>query len=64
MSLPSRLLLNPKLIQAPVYAIDYVIAHELCHIAEPHHGPAFLQLLEKVMPEWECRKRRLERAIS
>lgn len=64
MSPTGRLLLTPKLIQAPVYAIDYVITHELCHIAEPHHGPAFFQLLEKVMPDWECRKRRLERAMS
>ena len=29
----SRLLLNRRLIEAPVDAIDYVITHELCHIA-------------------------------
>ena len=30
----SRLLLNQRLIEAPIDAIDYVITHELCHIAD------------------------------
>ncbi|MGR1581328.1 M48 metallopeptidase family protein [Thalassobius sp. S69A] len=42
MSPSGRLLLNRRLVQAPVDSIDYVITHELCHIAEPHHGPDFL----------------------
>lgn len=45
-------------------AIDYVIAHELCHMAEPHHGAAFHALLGRVMPDWEERKRRLEVAMA
>lgn len=64
MSPAGRLLLNLRLIQAPVDAIDYVITHELCHIAEPHHGPAFFELLDQVMPDWERRKNRLERALA
>ena len=64
MSPAGRLLLNLRLIQAPVDAIDYVITHELCHIAEPHHGPAFFELLEQVIPDWERRKNRLERALA
>jgi len=64
MSPAGRLLLNGRLVQAPVDAIDYVITHELCHIAEPHHGPAFFELLDKVMPDWERRKQRLERVMA
>ena len=64
MSPAGRLLLNRRLVQAPVDAIDYVITHELCHVAEPHHGTAFFELLEKVMPDWERRKQRLERAMA
>ena len=64
MSPARRLLLNLRLVQAPVDAIDYVITHELCHVAEPHHGTAFFELLDKVMPDWERRKQRLERAMA
>lgn len=64
MSPAGRLLLNRRLVQAPVDAIDYVITHELCHLAEPHHGAAFFELLHKVMPDWERRKQRLERAMA
>ena len=64
MSPSGRLILNVRLMQAPIDSIDYVITHELCHIAEPHHGPAFLDLLETVMPDWEKRKLRLERTMA
>jgi len=64
MSPGRRLLLNHRLIEAPVDAIDYVITHELCHIEEAHHGPAFFALLDRVMPDWEKRKERLERILS
>lgn len=64
MSPAGRLLLNRRLVQAPVDTIDYVITHELCHVAEPHHGAAFFELLAKVMPDWERRKQRLERAMA
>ena len=64
MSPTSRLLLNRRLIEAPVDGIDYVITHELCHIAEPHHGPNFFALLDRVLPDWPTRKERLERSMA
>lgn len=64
MSPASRLLLNRRLIEAPTDAIDYVITHELCHIAVPHHGPEFLALLDRVLPDWPKRKYRLERIMA
>ena len=64
MSPAGRLLLNRRLIEAPVDTIDYVITHELCHIAEPLHDAAFFELLERVMPDWERRKQRLERFMA
>lgn len=64
MSPASRLLLNRRLIEAPIDAIDYVITHELCHVAVPHHGPEFFDLLDRVMPDWDARKGRLERALA
>lgn len=59
-----NLVLNRALIGASTEAIDYVITHELCHIDHPHHGPAFYELLKRVMPDWEARKLKLERQMS
>lgn len=64
MSAAGRLLLNLRLIEAPINAIDYVITHELCHVAEPNHGPRFFALLSQVMPDWPKRKERLERTMA
>lgn len=54
-----RIILNLDLIKAPKDCIDYVITHELCHLKEHHHGPRFWRLMERVMPDYEERKRRL-----
>lgn len=53
--------LNPELIKAPVYCIDYVITHELCHLIYPNHGKQFYELLGRIMPDWEQRKLKLEK---
>ena len=44
--------------------IDYIILHELAHLREPHHGPAFWQLLGRVQPDYEERKAELARVGS
>lgn len=59
-----KLILNPDLIRAPVDAVEYVIIHELCHLAVPNHSKAFFELQSLVMPDWERRKLRLERAMA
>jgi predicted metal-dependent hydrolase len=64
MSQQRRLLLNQRLIQAPVDTIDYVITHELCHILERDHSPRFFRLLKRVMSDWEQRKQKLEHFLS
>lgn len=55
-----RLTLNPYLVKAPTRCIDYVILHELCHIAEHNHSEKFYRLLTQVMPDWEKVKDRLD----
>jgi predicted metal-dependent hydrolase len=57
-----RIALNPELIHMPSRCIDYVIAHEICHLKHPNHGPAFLRLLASLLPDWRQRKERLEQA--
>jgi len=54
-----RITLNIELIKTPKDCIDYVIVHELCHMVEPHHGNRFWRLIQKIMPDYEERRRRL-----
>lgn len=54
------LLLNSQLVKAPTQCIDYVIVHELCHTQHFNHSKSFYELLTKIMPDWQARKRRLE----
>lgn len=56
-----RLTLNRDLIHHPRQGIEYVVVHELCHLVEPNHTPAFWALLTRMLPDWEARKERLER---
>ena len=64
MSPAGRLVLNRALIQAAVPEIDYVITHELCHRIHHHHGAAFFDLLDRVMPDWQQKKISLERRLA
>ncbi|MGI8544553.1 MAG: M48 family metallopeptidase [Aridibacter sp.] len=52
--------LNPDLIKTPSSCVEYVVIHELCHLIEPNHSRDFYRLLQRIMPEWEKRKSRLE----
>ena len=59
-STKGNLILNPHLVKAPKECIDYVILHELCHIAEYNHSERFWRLLTQVMPNWKEVKARLD----
>lgn len=52
--------LNPALIKAPVHCVEYVLLHELCHLAEHNHSPRFYALLDRHMPEWREAKGELD----
>lgn len=58
-----RLLLNTLLVKAPSHCMDYVIIHELCHLKYFNHSKEFYDLLNRIMPDWEARKKRLEQVI-
>ena len=52
--------LNWRMMMAPITLIDYVIAHEACHVLEHNHSRRFWRLLETIMPDYEDRVRRLD----
>jgi predicted metal-dependent hydrolase len=37
-----------RLILAPQFVLDYVVAHEVAHFRHMHHGPRFWQLVKKL----------------
>lgn len=55
-----ELLLNPHLVKAPRACIEYVVAHELCHLTEHNHSPRFYRLLSAALPDWAARKTELD----
>lgn len=47
---------NWKLILAPREVLDYVVVHELCHLKEMNHSPAYWQEVEKILPDYQRQK--------
>ena len=43
--------------------IDFVIAHELCHLTHFAHNASFYALLGEVMPDWKEREVLLGQAL-
>lgn len=56
----SKVLLNPRLIEAPREAIYYVCVHELCHKISRKHDEIFYNELTKRLPGWQRTKESLE----
>lgn len=40
-----------RLILAPEWVLDYVIAHEVAHLVEMNHGPRFWRLVDRLYPD-------------
>lgn len=51
--------LNTVLMHMPPSCIDYVIHHELCHLHEFNHSPAFYALQGRVCADWALQKKAL-----
>lgn len=54
------IILNPELIKTSKNCIDYVIAHELCHVRYKNHDEDFYNLLSIKLPNWQKTKEKLE----
>jgi len=45
---------NWRLILAPPFVLDYVAAHEVAHILEMNHAPAFWRTVARTLPDYEA----------
>lgn len=55
-----KITINPELMQYKREIIEYVVAHEFCHLKYKTHGKKFYQIIEKNFPQY----RNYEKAIS
>lgn len=52
----NRVYFHWKTMLLPRPIAEYVVVHELVHLHEPHHTPAFWARLERTMPDFDRRK--------
>lgn len=52
--------LNWRLIQMPLHLVDYVVAHELSHLVEMNHSPAFWQTVASIYPDYLAARKELK----
>ncbi len=56
--------MNARLIAFPEPLIDYVCAHEACHLKVMDHSPRFYALLDTIMPDHRERQRELRDTVA
>ncbi len=50
---------NYKVALIPAALVDYVVVHELCHLAELNHSPRFWRKMAETIPDYQERRRAL-----
>jgi predicted metal-dependent hydrolase len=45
-----------RLVLAPPFVLDYLAAHEVCHLVELNHSPRFWRLVTRLHPQYERAK--------
>lgn len=48
-----KITINPELMQFKKETIEYVVAHQFCHLKYKTHGKRFYEIIEKHMPDYK-----------
>lgn len=59
-----RICFNLALARVPLRCIEYVVAHEIVHLAVPNHSLLFERTLDKRMPRWREARKELNEFIA
>jgi len=52
----NNILFNWRIIKAPLYVLEYLVAHELAHLIETNHTPKFWNIVSIQVPNYEKAK--------
>ena len=55
-----ELLFNWRCTMAPSWVLDYIVVHEMCHMIYMDHSREFWSLLNRIMPDYEKRRKWLK----
>lgn len=58
-----RIWINLQLAKPPINCLEYVMVHELVHLLEKNHTPAFIGYMDKFLPDWRVTKGELNSFI-
>lgn len=53
--------LNTDLAKKPPECLEYILVHEMVHILEPTHNARFVDLMDRLMPNWRFYRQVLNR---
>lgn len=56
-----RIWLNSELVKRPPECLEYVVVHEMVHLLEASHNRRFYGFMDRFLPDWKERRRRLNR---
>ena len=53
--------LNTELAKKPSECLEYIVVHEMAHMIEPTHNNRFIDLMDRLMPNWRFYRQQLNR---
>lgn len=56
----NNIIFNWRIIKAPMYVVEYLVAHELVHLIESNHSPKFWHILSVQIPSYHKAKKWLK----